>query len=81
MINKQRWQARSQVCVSGMAELSWRNHQVQNLTGYFILYVITIKLVMWVQEEIELSSLSQRPKLSSTKISGDPSLAPKTKQQ
>ena len=44
---------------------------VQNLRAYFILYDITMKLIMYVQEKIELSSMSQRPRLSSTTISGD----------
>ena len=48
---------RSQVCVLGVAKLSWRNHMVQNLRAYFILYVITIKWVIRVQEKIELSSI------------------------
>ena len=51
------------------------------LRAYFIPYVITIKWIMCVQEKIELSSMSQRPRLSSTKISGDFSLTTKIKQQ
>ena len=53
-------QAHSQICATGVAKLSWRNHLAQNLKVYFILYVITIKLRMCLQEKIELSSLSQR---------------------
>ena len=37
---------------------------VQNLRAYVILYVITIKWTMCVQEKIDLSGVSQRPKLS-----------------
>ena len=36
-------QARSQVCVAGLATLPWRNHVVQNLRAHFILHVVTIK--------------------------------------
>ena len=57
-------QARSHVCVAGVATLPWRNHVVQNLTAYFTLHVVTIKYIMCVQENIKLSSLSQRPRLS-----------------
>ena len=60
-------QARSQACVSMVAKLSHRNHVVQNL--------------MCVQDKIELTVTSQRPRLSSTKISGDLSLVAKIKQQ
>ena len=48
---------------------------VQNLGAYSILHVATIKWIMCVQENIELSSMSQRPRLSSSIISGDFSLA------
>ena len=48
---------------------------VQNLRAYSILHVVTIIWIMCVQENIELSSMSQRPRLSSTMISGDLSLA------
>ena len=58
------WQARSQACVSGVEKLYWRNHVVHNLRAYFILYVITIKWTMCVHEKIELSGMSQRPRLS-----------------
>ena len=44
---------------------------VQHLRVYFILYDITIKWVKCVQENIELSSMSGRPTLSSIKVSGD----------
>ena len=44
---------------------------VQNLRAYFMLHVITIKWMMCVQEKLELTVTSQRPRLSSTKISGD----------
>ena len=36
----------------------------ENLRAYFILHVVTIKWIMCVQENIELSSTSQRPRLS-----------------
>ena len=48
---------------------------VQNLRAYSILHVATIKWIMCVQENIELTSILQRPRLSSTIISGDFSLA------
>ena len=54
---------------------------VHFLRAYFIPYVITIKWIMCVQERIELSSMSLRPRLSSSKISGDFSLTTKIKQQ
>ena len=47
---------------------------VQNLRAYSILHVATIKWIMCVQENIELSSMSQGPRLSSSIISGDFSL-------
>ena len=70
-----------QACVSGVAKFSQRNHVVQNLRAYFMLHVITIKWMMCVQEKIELSGTSKRPRLSSTKISGEPLLVAKKKQQ
>ena len=54
---------------------------VQDLRAYSILYVITFKLIMCVQEKVELSGISQRPKSSLTEISADLSLAAKIKQQ
>ena len=45
------------LCFRG-GKLSWRNHLAQNLKVHFILYFITIKLMMRVHEEIQLSSLS-----------------------
>ena len=36
--------------------------------SFFILYVITITWIMCVQERVELSSMSKRSKLSSTKF-------------
>ena len=48
---------------------------VQNLRAYFILYVITIKCIKCMQENIEFSSMLQRPRLISIKILGDLSLA------
>jgi len=44
-------QARSQACVPGVAKLSQRNHLVQYLRTYFILYAIKIKWIMCVQEK------------------------------
>ena len=51
---------------------------LQNLRACFILYVITIKCM---QEEIEFSPMLQRPRLISTKIVGDLSLATIIKQK
>ena len=48
---------------------------VHFLMACFIPYVITIKWIMCMQEKIELSSMSLRPRLSSSKISGDFSFA------
>ena len=53
---------------------------VQNLRAYSILHVATIKWIMFEQENIELSSMSQRPRMSSSIISGDLSLATKIMQ-
>ena len=36
---------------------------VQNLRAYFIHYIIAIKLVKYAQEKIELSRMSQKPRL------------------
>ena len=63
----------------GMAKLGRRNHVVQNLRANFILYVLTIKCNMCVQEKIEIFSMAQGPKLSTAKFSGDLSLATKGK--
>ena len=41
---------------------------VQNLRAYPILHVATIKWIVCAQENIELSSMSQRPRLSSSII-------------
>ena len=68
------WQACSRARAPGVAKLSWRNHVMHRLRAYSMLYVITIKWIMCVQENIELSSMSLRPRLSSSKISGDFSL-------
>ena len=54
---------------------------VQNLRAYFMLHVITIKWMMCVQEKIAFAGILQRPRLSSTKISGDLSFVAKVKQQ
>ena len=54
---------------------------VQNTRAYFILYVITIKCIKCTQEKTEFSSMLQRPRLISTKVLGDLSLATKIKQQ
>ena len=48
---------------------------VQNLRAFSILHVVAIKWIMCMQENIELSSMSQRPRLSSSAISGNSSLA------
>ena len=74
-------QARTQACLSGVANFHWRNHVVQNLRAYIILYVITIKCINCMQEKAEFSCKLQRPMLISTKILGDLSLATKIKQQ
>jgi len=60
----------SQACVSGVAKLFWMNHMIQNMRAYFMLYIITIKWIICVHGKIEFSSISQRPRLSSTKILG-----------
>ena len=54
---------------------------VQNMRAYFILYVITIKCINCMQEKTELSFMLQRPRLISTKLLGDLSLATEIKQQ
>ena len=54
---------------------------IQNLRAYFMLHVITSKWMMCVQDKIEPTGMSQRPRLSSTKISGDLSIVAKIKQQ
>ena len=54
---------------------------MQNLRAYFILYVIAINWIIYVQEKIELSSILQRPKFDSTKISVHRFLAGRIKQQ
>ena len=54
---------------------------VQNLRAYFILYVITIKCIKFVYQKVEVSCKLQRPRLISTKILGDLSLATMIKQQ
>ena len=54
---------------------------VESLRAYFMHHLITIKWAMCVQKNIEHSSMPERPRLSSTKISGDISLAIKIKQQ
>ena len=53
-------QARKQACVLAEAKLFWRNHVVQNLRAYFILYVIIINWIMCIQEKMELSRMSER---------------------
>ena len=54
---------------------------VQNLRAYFILYVVAIKCIEFMQEKIEFSCKLQRPRLIPTKILGELSLATKTKEQ
>ena len=54
---------------------------VQNMRAYSIFYVITIKCISFMQEKTEFSCMSQRPRLISTKMLGDLSLATKVKQQ
>ena len=41
---------------------------VQNLRGYFIPYVITIKCIECMLEKIECSCMLQRPRLIKTKV-------------
>ena len=48
---------------------------VQNMRAYFILYVVTIICRKFMQEKVEFSCVLQRPRLISTKILGDLSLA------
>ena len=73
-------QARSPARVAGVAKFSKRNHVVQDLRAYSMLHVMTTKWMMCVQEKIELTGMSQRLRLSSTKISGDLLLIAKIKQ-
>ena len=54
---------------------------VQNLRGHSILYVITIKWIMRVEEKIGISSMSERQRLSPIKTSGGISLSTNIKQQ
>ena len=53
----------------------------QNQRACFIFYDITINLNSCVPEKNEVFSMSQRPRFSSTKISGHISLTKKIKQQ
>ena len=53
---------------------------VQSMRAYFILYVITIKCIKCMQEKIEFPCMLKRPRLTSTKILGDLSLATMIKQ-
>ena len=69
-------QAYNQACASGVAKLSQRNHMVQNLRAYFILYVIKW---MCVDENINFSSMSQRPRWSSKQNFRRPLLSYKVK--
>ena len=62
-------QARSHVCVAGVARVHWRNHVVQNMKACNIIHVVIVKWIMCVQENIDLSGMSQRPRLSSSTIS------------
>ena len=48
---------------------------VENLRAFSILHVFAINWMMCMQENIKLSSMSLRPRLSSSAISGDSSLA------
>ena len=54
---------------------------VQYMRTSFILYVITVKCIKCMQEKIEFSCMLQRPRLISTKMLEDLSLATKIKQQ
>ena len=53
---------------------------VLNLRAHFTLHVITIKCIKCMQEKIEFFLYVQRPRLISTKIVGDLSLATMIKQ-
>ena len=53
----------------------------QNLRAHFILYVIAIKWIMCIEKKINLSSMSQRPRLISRDISGDLCITTEIKQQ
>ena len=55
----------------GVARFSGRNDMTQNQRACFIFYDITINLNSCVQEKNQAFSMSQRPMLSSIKISGD----------
>ena len=48
---------------------------VQNLRAYSILHVVAVKWIMCAQENVELPSMSQRLRLSSSIISDDFSFA------
>ena len=65
-------QARSQPCVSGVAKLSWRNR--------IPTFCYQNQVVMRLEEKIEPSRMSQRPQLSSNKISSYLSLTTKINQ-
>ena len=54
---------------------------VQNMRACFILYVIAIKCMNCIQEKTEVSCMLQRPRLISTTMLSDLSLATKIKQQ
>ena len=54
---------------------------LQILRAYLILNALKIKWIMCLQVEIAYSSMSQGPRLRSTKISGDFSVTTKIKQQ
>ena len=54
---------------------------VQNMRAYFILYVITNKSINCIKEKTEFSCMLQRPRLISTTMLGDLSLAKKIKHQ
>ena len=52
-------QARSQDCLSGMANFYLKDHVVQCLRAYFILYAIIIKCIQCIQENMEFSCVTR----------------------
>ena len=63
-----------ELCMEQAPSQAISNHMVQDLRAHFILYVIAIKRMMYAQEKIELSSVSQRSWLSLTENLRDLSL-------
>ena len=71
-------QARSQACLRGGKIVLEESRGIKSES---LFHTLCYHNQMCLQEKIELSSISQRPRLGSTNISGDLSLATKMKQQ